>query len=209
MKHKEFKNITKNLQRDCSKEVFKEALKMYNITGVEEEINSDIILLESDKEDEFNIVCTNNDSIYLLNGKYGSFPHIKKCQIKESPNISIDSNGYKEESFTEINLTEYEDQLLGVVVREEQFAEDLELKEKFKDCSLVVRKTNSSNYALSHEALDKKLHGFTINMYDYYNWKDPILRNWYIENFVDYFTNNNLDAKLRNVLNENSKVLTK
>ena len=202
MKYKELESMTESLRRDCSKEVFEDALNMYKIKGVKEEINSNIMVLENNKKDEYNIVCNNNNSLYLLHGKYGDFSHIKKCQIREE----LDDN---DEYITKVNLTEYEDHLMGIVIREEQFYEDRELKEKLYNCSIVMRKQNSSKYVLEHELISEKLRGFDIHMYDYKNWSDKVMREWYIENFVDYFTNNNLDTKLRNILNENNKVLIK
>ncbi|MBQ2640241.1 MAG: hypothetical protein IJF92_05745 [Bacilli bacterium] len=209
MKYTELKKVTKNLQSDCSKDVLKEILDTFNINGIKEEIAPNIILLDSDDEDQFNIACSNNDSFYFLNGEYSELSNIIKYQIKEEPNVNIDNKGYKEDYSTVVNVTSYTDRPSEIVVREEQYVEDKSMKEKLKDCSFVARRPKIDKYVIPHELVSNNLYGFDIHMYDYNNWNDPVLKEWYIENFVEYFTNNNLDVKLKNILKENNKVLKK
>ena len=209
MKYTELKKLTKNLQRDCSKKILQEFLDLYNITGIKEVINPNIVILDSEKKDEFNIACSNNESFYLLHGEHNNFSYIRKNQIKEEPNINIDDNGYKEEYYTETNYTDYEDQIFGFVVREEQYIEDTELIKRLPHASMALRKTMISKYVLPQELLDEKLPNLSIHMNEYNNLSDPILRRWYIENFVDYFTNNDLDLKLRSIKKDQAKVLKK
>ena len=192
MKYKELKKFTKKLQNNDSKVAIQALLDNYKINGVQPVVDSNVLELTSDKNNEYNIVCNHDDKFYLLHGKKDKYASVDKYEVFEKPNISVDNSGYKELYDTVIRVTGYKDDGDGITIEEISY---------YKDClnndSFV--KDNYDKYKISYDILKEKLPGLGLHLYDYEKGNDPILKKWSLNSFVEYFLNNDLDHKLRKI----------
>ena len=191
MKCNEIKKYMSNLQVFQSKLVVQALLDTYEVDGIKKEYDN-IAVLSSKKQDEYNIVCSYDDKFYVLHGKKGKYTYLEKQEITEKLETNVDSEDSKDNYTTEVNVTGYKDSLEGVTIEKAKYCED-----KSSDGEFVFTKTDHDKYKVSYDSLNNELPGLGLHLYDYEMAEDPILRDWSVNIFVNFFLKKDLDYDLK------------